>query len=532
MNSKIHSGEPTARAGVVWYEANRELIVALIAVLTIVATLLSGMPAASAKGGPGGGGNNGGGDTTSIEGLYGSDVAQAIGLEEVWALGYTGSGIDVAVIDTGVSPVVGLDEPGKVVDGPDFSFDSDDANLRHLDLHGHGTAMAGLVAGSPTGREELVGGNDFAVGAAPDARIVNVKVGDAVGAADVSQVIAAIDWVVQNRQANGMNIRVMLLAYDTDSMQDYQIDPLSYAVENAWRHGIVVVAAAGNDGRSANTLGNPATNPFVLAVGAAAPNGTSWKIPSWGSKGDGVRNPDVVVPGESILAPAVPGSFLANAHPDAVFNTPDGLMIRGNGTSQSAAAAAGAAAVLLEARPSLTPDEVKAAINGTAHDLGGKGAKNTIDPKVQGHGLVDLHPALDVNVAGATQTHAPSTGLGSLEESRGSYHVGPEGDQLTGELTAFGQVWDPVAWTAATSSGTAYTDQTWSGVSWSGVSWSGVSWSGVSWSGVSWSGVSWSGVSWSGVSWSGVSWSGVSWSGVSWSGVSWSGVSWSGISWS
>ncbi len=506
--------------------ALRVLIAALTAMLTLATVLVA---PATAK--PGGGNGNGNGGDGTIEGLWGSDVAQAIGLEEVWALGHTGAGIDVAVIDTGVTPVAGLDAPGKIVDGPDFSFDSDDENLRHLDLYGHGTAMAGLVAGSPSGREELVGGNDFSVGAAPDARIVNVKVGDGVGAVDVSQVIAAIDWVVQNRNANGMNIRVMLLAFDTDSAQSYLLDPLSYAVENAWHHGIVAVVASGNDGRSANSLGSPAVNPYILAVGAAGPDGESWKIPSWGSKGDGTRNPDVVVPGEQVLAPAVPGSFLANAYPGAVFETPDGPMIRGDGTSQAAAFAAGAAAVLLEARPELTPDEVKEALTSTAVYLGGKGSR-AIDPKMQGHGLVDLHPALDAVVVGAVQTFPTATGLGSLEASRGSYHAGPVGDQLFGEVTAFGDTWDALAWTAATSAGQAYSDQTWNGSTWSSGAWLGSTWSGSTWSGSTWSGSTWSGSTWSGSTWSGSTWSGSTWSGSTWSGSTWSGSTWSGSTWS
>ncbi len=286
------------------------------------------------------------------------------------------------------------------------------------------------------------------------------------------------------------------------------------------------MVSAGNDGKSAQTLGNPAIDPYVIAVGAVeAGKGGKYQVPGWASSGDGVRNPDLAVPASQILAAAVPGSYLAMAAPSAVFTTPNGEVIRGSGTSQAAALTAGAAAVLLGARPNLTPDEVKAALVRTARDVG-------IPAKFGGAGVLDLHPALDASVAGATQVHARATGLGSLEAARGSYHVGPAGSLLYGDTTAFGTTWDAAAWTAATSTGVAFTNEIWSGATWSGGSWLGATWSGASWSGASWSGASWSGASWSGASWSGASWSGASWSGASWSGASWSGASWSGASWS
>ena len=503
--------------GICWRTSLRERVAAVAAGLALVAALAAGVAPVSA-------GRSS--SWTPPDGMFGSEVAWRTGVEPMWDLGYTGAGIDVAVIDTGVNAVQGLDAGGKIIDGPDFSFDADDANLRHRDLYGHGTAMASLVAGDAPTDVELVGSNNLAVGMAPDARIVNVKVGDGVGAVDVSQVIAAIDWVVQHRNANGMNIRVMLLAFDTDSTQDYLVDPLAYAVENAWHHGITVVVSAGNDGRSASTLGAPAIDPYVMAVSAVAPfKGSRWKVPNWASSGDGVRDPDVAMPGEQILAAAVPGSYLVNAHPDAVFDTPNGPVIRGNGTSQAAALAAGVAATLLEARPDLTPDQVKAALTTTAKDVG-------INVKFAGAGLVDLHPAFDTNVNGAVQTHPRATGLGSLEASRGSYHVGPQGDQLSGEITAFGDAWNPGAWTAATGQAAAYNGSTWSGATWSGGSWLGATWSGATWSGATWSGATWSGATWSGATWSGATWSGATWSGATWSGATWSGATWSGATWS
>ncbi len=273
----------------------------------------------------------------------------------------------------------------------------------------------------------------------------------------------------------------------------------------------------------------------MIAVAALEKgNGNKWKVPSWASSGDGVRNADLAMPGSQIIAAAVPGSYLVNAYPDAVFDTPDGLVIRGSGTSQAAALAAGAAATLLEARPDLTPDEVKAALTRTAWDVG-------VPSKFAGAGLVGFDWALVEDVTGATQNFPLATGLGSLEAARGSYHTGPEGDQLYGETTAFGDTWDPNTWTAATSAAAAYTNENWDGATWSSGSWLGATWSGATWSGATWSVppgpvrpgpvrpgpvrpgpvrpgpvrpgpvrpgpvATWSGATWSGATWSGASW--------------------------
>src|SRR5436305_3092162 len=201
-----------------------------------------------------------------------TNVASIIGAGAAYSAGITGQGIDVAVVDSGVTPVGPLAAPGKVINGPDLSFDSQAPNLRYLDGFGHGTHMAALIAGAQD-PAAAPGPSQF-TGVAPGARIVNVKAGAHDGAVDVSQVIAAIDWVVQHRHDNGMNIRVLNLSFGTQSTQPYAVDPLAYAVEQAWRHGIVVVVSGGNDGQDGSTLADPAYDPNLIAVGADDPMGT------------------------------------------------------------------------------------------------------------------------------------------------------------------------------------------------------------------------------------------------------------------
>ncbi len=503
--------------GVTWFSPIQ--ILALAAGILMVFAAIAG-PATAAK--PDKGGGTGSGGPQSCADLSGSttlaDVNTAIGADSFHNArknAITGSGVDVAVIDTGVNAVDGE----NVIDGPDLSFDALDDNLRNRDLHGHGTNMAAIIANDD--------GNYH--GVAPGARIVNVKVGAADGAVDVSQVIAGIDWVVENRNANGMNIRVINLAYDTDADTDYTIDPLTRAVENAWHNGIVVVVASGNDGRGEHRLGNPALDPYVIAVGASEYGGNSWKMPMFSTTGDGTRNPDLVAPGTKILSRAVAGSYLADTHPAATcLDDDDQLYLRGSGTSQAAAVVSGAVAMLLEDRPDLSPDQVKELLTSTATDLGHQA-------DLQGNGMIDLAAALNASTptaAESAQTFTVATGTGLLEDARGTAYVGDAGDQLTGEMTAFGGDFNAADHAAAQNNGTTWTDQTWDGATWSGGTWSGATWSGATWSGATWSGATWSGATWSGATWSGATWSGATWSGATWSGATWSGATWSGATWS
>ena len=191
-----------------------------------------------------------------------TQVNKIIGATSTAATGLDGTGVGVAMIDTGVVSVPGL-PAAHIVNGPDLSFESQAPNLRYLDTFGHGTHLAGIIMG-----------NDPATGfrgVAPGVKLTSVKVGGTEGVVDVSEVIAGIDWVVAHRNDDPANpIRVINLSYGTDSTQSPRTDPLSFAVENAWRAGIVVVVAGGNAGSGPDRLDNPAADRYVLAVGSAS----------------------------------------------------------------------------------------------------------------------------------------------------------------------------------------------------------------------------------------------------------------------
>jgi serine protease AprX len=455
-----------------------------------------------------------------------SNFALTTQATKAWAKGDLGQGVGVAVIDTGVSPM--NDFAGRLVHGPDLSGEG-----TTLDSYGHGTVMAGLIAGSGSDSANAPGGTYS--GAAPDAHIVAVKVAGRNGVVDVSTMLQAMTWVAAYKDQ--FNIRVLNLSWGVASTQDPAVDPLDYAVERLWSDGIVVVVAAGNSGPYNGTITKPADDPVVLTVGAFNDKGDTYPsndaIPTWSSRGPtaaGVAKPDVVAPGRSLVATRSYGS-------DVELNNPKALVapsyIRGSGTSEATAVASGVVALLLAARPGLTPDDVKSLLMTTAQPIYGVAAT------AQGAGRIQLAGAL---VATPSEPPQPlmATGLGSLEASRGGADVTAVCNgvttTITGEMDVACNPWDPAAWTAAPWNGDAWTGPTWVGSEWDGVSWKDVAWSDATWDGVSWKGGTWTGDSWQGSSsWNGATdsstWTGVSWKGSSWAGVSWKDSSWAGSNW-
>jgi serine protease AprX len=382
---------------------------------------------------------------------------RAIGLDRV-PNKYQGDGVTVASIDTGVAPTPNL--AGRIVARVDLTPDRDG-----IDRFGHGTHMAGVIAGN--------GATTFGAfeGAAPETGIVSVKVARWDGATDVSNVIAALQWVVSNRTR--FNIRVVNLSWGTDSSRGYGVDPLDLAVERAWRAGLVVVVSAGNQGPAAGTVSKPADDPYVVSVGAVDTNGTQDEaddsVAAFSSRGptaDGVAKPDLVAPGVSIVSDRTVGSTVDTFRPAARLGA---TMFKGSGTSQAAAVVSGVVARMLDVDPTLTNDEVKGVLMATAdRRLAGPGggagmvdalaATDAVTPPKNGPA-----PVLPLANAGLT----PATGAGSLEGSRGTLHVFTDldgdgtADPVTGETDALDRPWDASAYAAA-----AWTQATWASSPW------------------------------------------------------------------
>jgi serine protease AprX len=310
--------------------------------------------------------------------------------------------------------------------------------------------MAGVIAGDDpaTGYR----------GIAPDARLVSLKVSGADGLTSLVRVLMALDWVRRNRDADGLHIRVLNLSLGVDAKGSYVHAPLAYASEQLWKRGIAVVAAAGNEADATGRLDLPAADPFLIAVGAADTADTADTaddtVADFSSR-DVTRPPDFVAPGTHVVSLRVTGSTLDTEFPAARVGD---AFFRGSGTSQATAVVSGLVALLLQARPGLTPDQVKALLKA--------GAVNTAaDVSADGAGRVNLARSLALatpSLAAATQSFQPAVmDLGVLwQELR---------DEASG-------VSEPV--------GTG--ENGWKGRRWSGLQWSGRRWSGRRWSSNDW----------------------------------------------
>src|SRR6266568_9029454 len=235
-------------------------------------------------------------DPSKLRSVY----QKSVNADRAWSSGYTGSGVTVALVDTGIAPVADLAGRVKTVQtnllqtAPCMNF-SGESNCN--DSYGHGTFIAGIIAGSGASSSGAY------PGIAPGAKLVSVKIAGANGATDVSNVLAAIQWVVSFKDQYG--IKVLNLSLGSDGTQTYRTDPFDYAVERAWQAGIVVVVSAGNAGPNPQTISKPADDPFVVTVGATDDRGTPGlgddTVPDFSSKGptaaDGIQKPDVVAPG-------------------------------------------------------------------------------------------------------------------------------------------------------------------------------------------------------------------------------------------
>ena len=446
------------------------------------------------------------------------NVVDQIGAREAWKKGITGKGVNVALIDTGVAPVPALSAGDKVVAMVDLSAEASVPQATFIDTFGHGTHMAGIIAGKDTCADPATAKKhpEWFLGVAPDAGLVSVKVGDNSGAADITQVIAGIDWAVEH--AAELNIGVLNLSYASGSTLPYNTDPLTAALERAWDAGIVVVVAAGNDGRDSHTLASPAIDPFVIAVAAVeAGRDPKFTVPAWQSSGDGTRNPDVSAPGAHIVSLRDPLSRIDQEHPEGFVSD---TLFKGSGSSQAAAVVTGAVALVRQAHPTWTPDQVKAALQLDTRNASPR------NPIYSGSGVIHLDDIVDMKAPRSVQTFAKSDGSGSIEAARGPIHMVIDGQVITGEVTVLGNPWNGARWTGA-----RWTNGTWDGARWTGGTWLGARWTTATWAGARWTGARWTGARWTDVLWDAATWNGLRWTGARWTADAWTNSSWTGARW-
>lgn len=417
------------------------------------------------------------GSTYDTAGEAGSiwNVTSQLGAQNAWTTGATGTGVDIALIDTGVSTnAPGLKAANKVLAGPDFTNEGNSL----IDNFGHGTHLAGVMVGNQGGRRD---DSSKYRGIAPGARVVSVKVAAGDGITRQAAILAGMSWVLDNHNTEGRNIRVVNLSLAAPRYASFTTDPVAEAAEILWQNGIVVVAATGNSG--AVGLSSPAYDPMVIAVGATDSNGTVPKaddtVATFSSRAVATsdRLPDVVAPGRSIQGPTVPGSALS--HSVGAIGTSG--FVRGSGSSQAAALVSGGIAAILSRQSAMTPDDMKGFLRDNANLLPNGG-----DARAQGMGLV----AISVPSAADLANH---TDQNDLPRAHADYTKSMDN---TTPRTGVDPVLVSGHWTPGAMTGSSWTGSSWTGSSWTGSSWTGSSWTGSSWTGSSWTGSSWTGSSW------------------------------------
>jgi serine protease AprX len=443
---------------------------------------------------------------------------EAINAGSVWSTGNTGTGIGVAVLDSGVKRYQELEKDTRNQrTGLQHGWNSvEDKNDGRKDKNGHGTLVASIVSNV----KKNSGGKFY--GVAPDSVIIPLQVLDADGKGSYSQVIDAIQWAIDHK--SDYNIRVMNLSLSAPVRSYYWDDPLNQAVMKAWQAGIVVVAAAGNGGPNPMSIGVPGNNPYVITVGALTDAYTPTDIsddyiPSFSAAGpttEGFLKPDLVAPGGHVVGLMSDKSRLAQEHFDYKI---DKDYFNLTGTSMSAAQVSGVVALILARHPNLTPDQVKYRLLASALPAVTPDGQPAYSIWQQGAGRVNAYQAVygsytgaanqGLNIAADLSGSQHFSGLTRWDADSREYYLVDRNEQPLGDNYAWG---GGVAWSEA---------YTWGG----GVAWSeaytlggGVAWSeAYTWGG----GVAWSeahtlggGVAWSETTlWNDASASLVSWVG-------------------
>jgi serine protease AprX len=372
-------------------------------------------------------------------------------------LGYDGAGVGVAVIDSGVAP--SHDDLADAAGGAqrvDRFVDFVNGREAPYDDYGHGTHVGGIVAGNG------FDSGGARSGIAPGAHLIALKVLDAQGRGRISDVIAALDDAVVNRAA--LNVRIVNLSVATGVYESYDTDPLTLAAKRAVEAGIVVVAAAGNNGRGSDGttryggITAPGNAPWVLTVGASSHMGTTDRaddtIAAFSSRGPGAidyaAKPDLVAPGVGLESLSDPASALyTTAAPYLLDGTvPKAYLpyLSQSGTSMAAPVVAGTVALMLQANPALTPNAVKAILQYSAQTYAG------YDVLTQGAGFVNAKGAVDLaaHLAAPDTTPDPTASAWSRRIIWGN-HL-----ERGGVLTATASAWaTDVTWGATATGGGA-----------------------------------------------------------------------------
>jgi len=393
----------------------------------------------------------------------------------------TGRGIGVAVVDSGVAAHPDLGD--RIVAAIDFTQAAPTVSASPLgDPGGHGTHVAGLVAGDGTSSGGAI------TGVAPGANIIDVRVIDANGSSNTSVVLRGLQWILRNKST--YNVKVVNLSLGAPVTKSYKLDPLATAVEVLTFAGVTILVSAGNSGSAGGTITSPANDPFVISVGAIDDAQTAATlddtIASFSSRGrtayDSLTKPDVSAPGRRMVSLRSPGSTLDTQYPERRVDGTDGGpgYFTLSGTSMAAPVVAGTVALMLERNPTLAPNQIKKRLKSGASDVSG------LSVQAQGAGRIDV-----------------AATLGAIGTDR-EYGAGRVSDSFAKDMRRFieGQplVWKDLGYNGGVDSHNV----TWEGITWENITWDNVTWENISWENLTWEGITWENITWEGITWESV----------------------------
>ncbi len=452
--------------------------------------------------------------------------------------GPTGRGVVVAVIDSGIYPHEDLGG-GTLRASIDFLDPPRHGNTQTEDPYGHGTHIAGIIAGAPV-PSPLDEGHYFG-GLAPDAGLISLRVLNHKGLGNASDVIAALEWCIEHRDEHG--IRVVNLSLGQPVLEPAESDPLAQAVERTWEAGLVVVVSTGNRGLAGSGYGtvlSPGNDPLIITVGALDDRGTpdirDDAVAEFSSKGptrfDLVLKPDLVAPGAAIVSLRVPHSTLDRLLPEArvagnrIGRSPalEPRYFQMSGSSMASAIVAGAVALMLEEDPSLRPDDVKARLMRYAnHDLGA-------DIFTRGAGGIDVSSAL-----GAVEL-AEASASPSLLEGDGPAIVLADTGSTWGDEEIWGleAIYGPRdLWGEEIAETLAFLDDpciTGEGLTWQTLTGNGLTWQTLDGNGLTWQTLAGNGLTWQTMTGAGLTWQTITGTGLTWQTLTGGGLTWQTVS--
>ena len=306
---------------------------------------------------------------------------RVVGADYAQTRGYSGKGVGVAILDTGICPLADFTNPyNRIIGFKDFVHN----RSTPYDDNGHGTHVAGIVGGNGTLSQGKY------TGIAPGCNLIGVKILDERGSGNTSTVLAGIQWVIDNK--NRYNIRVANLSIGSSEAKER--DPLIKAVNAAWDAGIVITVAAGNNGPNPHTITSPGNSRKVITVGASDDHNS---VSIWGDtlvnfSGRGptfecIKKPDVIAPGANIISCLTTTPYQGKKDKDGP-KLIDQHYQELSGTSMSTPIVAGAIALLLEKNAHLTPNDVKLLLHGSTNDL-------RYPQNQQGWGLLDIEKLMN-----------------------------------------------------------------------------------------------------------------------------------------